>query len=103
MSDDNIIYLIPPGNIRCFITDKLRKDKPEENVRQRWARSLVDEYGYSKTIWRLSSLSAWELRKKAPTLWFSKQEAKSKKTSSSLLKKNGKKKRNQIKARAKAS
>src|SRR5260364_44889 len=48
MSDDNIIYLIPPGNIRCFITDKLRKDKPEENVRQRWARSLVDEYGYSK-------------------------------------------------------
>src|SRR5260363_226555 len=48
MSDDNIIYLIPPGNIRCFITDKLRKDKPEENVRQRWARSLVDEYGYFK-------------------------------------------------------
>src|SRR5260363_119347 len=48
MSDDNIIYLIPPGNIRCFITDKLRKDKPEENVRQRWARSLVDENGYSK-------------------------------------------------------
>jgi len=24
----------------------LRPDKPEEHVRQRWARSLIDEYGY---------------------------------------------------------
>ncbi|MBN2570413.1 MAG: N-6 DNA methylase [Deltaproteobacteria bacterium] len=46
--NDNVTYLIPPGNIRCYITGKLRKDTPEENVRQRWARSLVDEYGYSK-------------------------------------------------------
>ncbi len=44
----NVTYLIPPGNIRCFITGVLRKDTPEENVRQRWARSLVGEYGYSK-------------------------------------------------------
>lgn len=36
----------PAGKIRCFVTQKLRKDTPEENVRQRWARSLVDEYGY---------------------------------------------------------
>jgi type I restriction enzyme M protein len=48
MSNDNVTYLIPPGNIRCFITGKLRKDTPEENVRQRWARSLVEEYGYLK-------------------------------------------------------
>lgn len=48
MSNDVIAYLIPPGSIRCFITGTLRKDTPEENVRQRWARSLVDEYGYSK-------------------------------------------------------
>ena len=47
MSSD-IHYLIPPGKIRCFITGKLRKDTPEENVRQRWARSFVEEYGYPK-------------------------------------------------------
>lgn len=45
---DNVTYLIPLGKIRCFITGKLRKDTPEENVRQRWARSLVEEYGYPK-------------------------------------------------------
>ena len=44
----DIAYLIPPGKIRCFITGKLRGDTPEENVRQRWARSLVEEYGYPK-------------------------------------------------------
>jgi type I restriction enzyme M protein len=45
---NNITYLIPPGSIRCFITGNLRKDTPEENVRQKWARSLVEEYGYAK-------------------------------------------------------
>jgi len=48
MASNNITYLIPPGSIRCFITGKLRKDTPEENVRQRWVRSLVEEYGYPK-------------------------------------------------------
>ena len=37
---------MPVGKIRCFVTKKLRRDTPEENVRQRWARSLADEYGY---------------------------------------------------------
>ena len=41
-----IVPFIPAGKRRCFVTGKLRKDTPEENVRQRWARSLVDEYGY---------------------------------------------------------
>ena len=41
-----IVPFIPVGKIRCFVTQKLRKDTPEEHVRQRWARSLVDEYGY---------------------------------------------------------
>ena len=41
-----IIQFVPVGKRRCFVTGKLRKDTPEENVRQRWARSLVDEYGY---------------------------------------------------------
>ena len=49
MSTDNIVYLVPPGSIRCFITGKLRKDTPEENVRQRWARSLVEDYGYPRS------------------------------------------------------
>ena len=48
MPTDVLHYLIPPGKIRCFITGELRKDTPEENVRQRWARSLVEEYGYPK-------------------------------------------------------
>jgi type I restriction enzyme M protein len=39
---------IPAGKIRCFITGELRNDTPEENVRQRIARSLVEEYGYPK-------------------------------------------------------
>ncbi len=41
-----IIPFIPAGKLRCFITGQLRKDTPEENVRQRWARSLVEEYKY---------------------------------------------------------
>lgn len=43
---DNVIQFVPAGKIRCYITGKLRPDKPEEHVRQRWARSLVEEYGY---------------------------------------------------------
>jgi len=39
---------IPPGKIKCFITGKLRRDTPEERVRQDVARSLVEEYGYDK-------------------------------------------------------
>ena len=46
MMPAEIVPFIPAGKIRCFVTGKLRKDTPEENVRQRWARSLVDEYGY---------------------------------------------------------
>jgi type I restriction enzyme M protein len=47
-NDNKIIPLIPPGSVLCFVTGILRKDTPEENVRQRWARSLVEDYGYSK-------------------------------------------------------
>lgn len=43
-----IIPFIPSGKLRCFVTGQLRRDTPEENVRQRWARSLVDEYKYAK-------------------------------------------------------
>ena len=47
--DSNVLPLIPAGKLRCYITGKLRPDKPEEHVRQRWARSLVDEYKYSRS------------------------------------------------------
>lgn len=42
------ILFIPTGKIRCFITGQLREDTPEEHVRQRIARRLVEEYAYSK-------------------------------------------------------
>ena len=42
------VSFIPAGKIRCYITGKLRNDTPEEHVRQRVARSLVEEYGYPK-------------------------------------------------------
>ena len=42
------INFIPADRIRCVITDKLRRATPEERVRQRLARSLIDEYGYSR-------------------------------------------------------
>ena len=42
------ITLIPPGKLRCVITEKLRPDTPEEHVRQRIARSLMEDYSYAK-------------------------------------------------------
>ena len=40
---------VPAGKIRCYVhADVLRDDKPEEHVRQRVARSLVEEYGYDR-------------------------------------------------------
>ena len=50
MSSDTApnITFIPSGKLRCVITDRLRNDTPEENVRQRVARSLIDQYGYRR-------------------------------------------------------
>jgi type I restriction enzyme M protein len=48
-SVSNVVPLIPVGKVRCYITGQLRPDKPEEHVRQRWARSLVDEYKYDRS------------------------------------------------------
>ena len=76
MSDDNITYLIPPGSVRCCVTGKLRKDTPEENVRQRWARSLIDEYGYSRDDMALEfSITMGRAKKRADIVIF-KQGAK---------------------------
>lgn len=48
MANEEAITLIPPGKLRCVVTDKLRADTPEEHVRQRIARSLLEDYGYDK-------------------------------------------------------
>ncbi len=42
------VRYIPPGKIVDHLTGKLRRDTPEEHVRQRITRSLVEEYGYRK-------------------------------------------------------
>ena len=41
--EENVIT-IPSKKIRCYITGELKNDTPEEHVRQRVARSLVEEY-----------------------------------------------------------
>lgn len=46
--DKGAVEALPAGQIRCYITGTLRRDTPEEHVRQRIARSLVEDYGYSK-------------------------------------------------------
>ena len=43
------VTFIPAGKIRCYINGELRNDTPEEHVRQRVARSFVEEYGYDPT------------------------------------------------------
>ncbi|OBX35168.1 putative type I restriction enzymeP M protein [Halomonas elongata] len=43
------VVSIPPGKMPCYIHHGvLRKETPEEHVRQRVARSLVEEYGYDR-------------------------------------------------------
>jgi type I restriction enzyme M protein len=43
------LIFVPAGKIRCYVhTGVFRDDTPEEHVRQRVARSLVEEYGYDK-------------------------------------------------------
>jgi type I restriction enzyme M protein len=68
---DNVTYLVPPGSVRCYLTGTLRKDTPEENVRQRWARSLVEEYGYLKRDMAIEfSISMGTARKRADIVIF---------------------------------
>jgi type I restriction enzyme M protein len=43
------IVLVPAGKIECFVTGRLRKDTPEEQVRQEFAQQLVEEYKYPRT------------------------------------------------------
>ncbi len=71
MTSADIVPFVPAGRIRCFVTKKLRKDTPEENVRQRWARSLVDEYGYDVADMAVEfSVKMGSLRKRADIVVF---------------------------------
>lgn len=45
-SDDLIVESISSKKIKCFVTGKLRNNTPEERIRQDFARTLVDVYGY---------------------------------------------------------
>lgn len=48
-TSEQTLLFVPAGKLRCYIhTDVLREDTPEEHVRQRVARSLVEEYGYDR-------------------------------------------------------
>src|SRR5262245_27393805 len=48
MSDSaQVVLLVPAGKIKCYISGSFRKETPEEHVRQRVARSLVEEYKYN--------------------------------------------------------
>jgi type I restriction enzyme M protein len=49
LTGDIIEETIPTGYIKCFVSGKLRKNTPEERVRQEVAKSLVYEYGYDVT------------------------------------------------------
>lgn len=40
--------VVPEGKLECYLDGKLHPDKPEEHLRQRLLRSLVEEYGYPK-------------------------------------------------------
>jgi type I restriction enzyme M protein len=50
MTDDTVLEnaptVVPAGRIVDFVSQKLRRDNPEEYVRQEFARTLANEYGY---------------------------------------------------------
>jgi len=73
LADDEDIEAIPAGKIKCFIKGTLRKDTPEEQVRQEVARSLVDEYSYSKADMDIEfSVKMGRSRKRADIVVFKK-------------------------------
>jgi type I restriction enzyme M protein len=40
--------IVDEGNIRCLVTGKMRKETPEEYIRQEYCRILLDVYNYPK-------------------------------------------------------
>ena len=74
MNSAAVVPFVPAGKLRCFVTKKLRRDTPEENVRQRWARSLVEEYGYDVEDMAVEfSVKMGRMRKRADIVIFKRQ------------------------------
>lgn len=73
----NVLQFVPAGKLRCFITGTMRMDKPEEHIRQRWARSLVEEYRYRREDIALEfNIKMGVARKKADIVVFHEGAAK---------------------------
>lgn len=47
-SGGTVVAPIPVGKVLCVVTGIYRPDTPEEHVRQRLARTLMDDYGYAR-------------------------------------------------------
>lgn len=50
----NAVQYVPPGKTINYLTRELVKETPEEHVRQRILRSLVEEYGYDPSQIRIN-------------------------------------------------
>lgn len=48
------VQYVPPGKILSYLTGDLLKETPEEHIRQRFLRSLVEEYGYNLSQIRIN-------------------------------------------------
>lgn len=71
--------VVPPGKIKCYITSKLRKDTPEERIRQEVARNLVEVYGYKKEYIDLEfTIKMGTSRKRADIVVLDKKRGKAK-------------------------
>lgn len=76
MITQEAVTLIPPGKLHCVITSKLRPDTPEEHVRQRIARSLMEDYGYdSKNIEVEFTVNLGSSKKRADIIIFEPEDA----------------------------
>jgi len=70
-SFSNVSYPVPSGKLRRYVTRKLREDTPEEHVRQRWTRSLIEEYVYPKFNLRIEmKINIVRARKRADLMVF---------------------------------
>ena len=78
-------YLVPPGKVLCCVTGQLRDDTPEEHVRQRWARSLMEEYGYPKADLGMEVGIAMGRQKKRADLVIYRQDAEHKQENITII------------------
>ena len=61
----NIIIAIPEGKVRDYIDGIIRKDTPEEYVRQTVEKRLVNAHKYPKDRIKLNFSFKWVWKKKS--------------------------------------